>query len=603
VGSPDGKVQFEMLRRGQPRLTYRATFSGRAVIEPSSLGIVIDGVDLTEGAKIENIERYRMKETYPWHGVHSEAVNDCRGAKISLRRVKSKTNYTLEVRAFDDGVAFRFIVPGEGSRVPDEASAFVIPAGSVVWYHDFEGHYEGVHAKKEISEVPPGDWAAPPVTIQLPEGLGYAAITEAGLFNYAGMALQADGNRTFRARLGHVAPVSYPFRLRYAAEIEQRARPAAISGTITTPWRVVMIGRDLNTLVNSDIIPNLAPPPDKSLFPDGCRTEWVKPGRSVWKYLDGGESTLEEMKEFSRLAGELGFEYNLVEGFWQRWSPEELQQLVDTSRKYNVRIWLWKHSRDLRGPEAHRIFFQLCRRHHIAGVKLDFYDHEAKEVVELYETALHEATQFKLMVNFHGANKPTGEARTWPNEMTREGVYGLENRRMEAWARHNTTLPFTRYLAGHADYTPVIFGERRRETSWAHQIATAVVFTSPLLVYGAHPKSLLENPAVEMIKSIPSVWDETAVLPVSKIGEIAAFARRQGDRWFLAMLNGPSARVARISLSFLGRGHWEALLVQDREDDAAAVRIENTTASPDDELVIVMRSGGGFVGRFSPARE
>ena len=142
------------------------------------------------------------------------------------------------------------------------------------------------------------------------------------------------------------------------------------------------------------------------------------------------------------------------------------------------------------------------------------------------------------MVNFHGANKPAGEARTWPHELTREGVYGLEHRRPRRGRAHNTTLPFTRFLAGAADYTPVVFGERRKETSWAHQIATAVVFTSPLLVFGGHPQSLLDNPAVEMIKSLPSVWDETIVLPASEIGELAAFARRHGTTWFVAVLNG-----------------------------------------------------------------
>jgi alpha-glucosidase len=159
-------------------------------------------------------------------------------------------------------------------------------------------------------------------------------------------------------------------------------------------------------------------------------------------------------------------------------------------------------------------------------------------------------------VNFHGANKPAGEARTWPNEMTREGIRGLEYRRTPEWAQHNTTLPFTRMLAGHADYTPMVFGERRKETSWAHQIATAAIFTSPLLVYGAHPKSILENPAVELIKSLPAAWDGTLALPVSAIGEIAAFARRSGKRWFLAILNGPTGRSIQIDLSFLGAGGY-----------------------------------------------
>jgi alpha-glucosidase len=232
-------------------------------------------------------------------------------------------------------------------------------------------------------------------------------------------------------------------------------------------------------------------------------------------------------------------------------------------------------------------------------VKLDFFDHEAKEVIDLYEACLRDAAEFHLMVDFHGANKPAGESRTWPNEMTREAIAGLEGGKREAWATHNTTWPFTRLLAGHADYTPMHFGARRRETSWAHQIASAAVLTSPVLVYAAHPKAILENPASDLIKSLPSVWDETIVLPISEIGERAAFARRNGDRWFLAIVNGPTAGAVRVPVSFLGAGEYRALLVRDREDDPAAVQVEESTLNKDDALTIKLRAGGGFIARFT----
>jgi alpha-glucosidase len=183
--------------------------------------------------------------------------------------------------------------------------------------------------------------------------------------------------------------------------------------------------------------------------------------------------------------------------------------------------------------------------------------------------------------------------------MTREGIYGLEHRRTPAWGPVNTALPFTRMLAGHADYTPVIFGERRKETSWAHQIASAAIFTSPLLIYGAHPKNILANPAVEIIKSIPSVWDETIALPQSEIGELAAFARRSGSTWFLAIMNGATERTVKIRLAFLGRGRYQATLARDWKDEAAAIRIGNASVDRNDSLTIELRAGGGFIGRFS----
>jgi alpha-glucosidase len=603
VASPDGRVQLQLLPRDQARLSYRVTFKQKPVIETSALGIVIDGVDLGQGAEVGKTERYQVKEKYSWRGVHSEAINHCNGAKVSLKHAKSGAAYTLEARVFNDGIAFRYVVPGDGKqRTPDEATGFSLPTGSVVWYHDFEGHYEGMHARKEIAEVKAGEWAAPPLTFKLPNGAGYASITEAALINYAGMGLQADGQRGFKLRLGHEHPPSYPFRLRYAADVERLKRPAAIGGTITTPWRVVMIGADLNALVNCDIVNNVSPPPDQKLFPAGINTDWLKPGRAVWKYLDGGENTLEEVKNFSRLAGQLGFEYQVVEGFWSRWSESQMREAVEYSRQQKVSLLFWKHSRDLRTPEARQKFFKLCNDVGVVGAKIDFFDHEAKEMIDLYQILLKEAAEHKLIVNFHGANKPAGEARTWPNEMTREGIYGLEHRRTPAWSPVNATLPFTRMLAGHADYTAAHFGERRKETSWAHQIASAAIFTSPLLIYGAHPKNILDNPAVEMIKSIPSVWDETIALAASEIGEIAAFTRRKDSTWFLAIMNGPMAKTVTIPLTFLGGGNYQALVVRDQKEDAAAVRVENISVRRKDRMTIELRDGGGFIARFSNQR-
>ena len=254
------------------------------------------------------------------------------------------------------------------------------------------------------------------------------------------------------------------------------------------------------------------------------------------------------IKDFSRLAGELGFEHQVVEGQWRRFSEDQLRDLVAYSKERGVSIWVWVHSRDQHDAGERRKLFARLHGLGIAGIKVDFLDHEAKETIDLYQAILKDAAEQQLMVDFHGANKPTGEPRTWPNEMTREGIRGLEYRRTPAWAEHNTTLPFTRFLAGHADYTPLLFGERRKDTTWAHQIATLVVFTSPVMIYGANPQSVLENPARDLIRTIPSVWDETLVLPPSAVGELAVFARRSGDRWFVGVLNGPNARSLQLSL-------------------------------------------------------
>jgi alpha-glucosidase len=164
-------------------------------------------------------------------------------------------------------------------------------------------------------------------------------------------------------------------------------------------------------------------------------------------------------------------------------------------------------------------------------------------------------------------------------------------------ATHDVTLPFTRLLAGHADYTPLHFGERRRNTTAAHQAASAAILGAPLLTYAAHPANILAHPCCAVIKSIPSTWDETIVLPPSEIGVVAVLARRSGNTWFLAVMNGTTARNVTVPLSFLGEGEYHALLVRDGKDHAA-VRTENTTVKRGDSLIIDLREGGGFIARF-----
>jgi alpha-glucosidase len=235
----------------------------------------------------------------------------------------------------------------------------------------------------------------------------------------------------------------------------------------------------------------------------------------------------------------------------------------------------------------------------VAGAKIDFFDHEAKETVDVYEAILRKAAEYHESLIFHGANKPTGLARTWPNEMVREAVRGMESSRMPERSRHQATLPFTRLLAGPADYTSMVFNQRRGDTTWANQIASMAVFASPLLTIAANPQTILTNPAVDVIKTIPAVWDETVVLPQSEIGELAVFARRRGDTWFLAAMCGTQGRTIQVPLSFLGDGAYQATLVRDSGADSSAVQMENTTSRRGDVLTINLRNGGGFLGRFT----
>ena len=609
--SPDGNI---VVRVSSGKLSCEVLYKGVVVVSDSRMGITIDNVDAGEKAIIAAEERYEGKSVDRWVGIHDTIVNHYNGLKITLKHPVFKSFY-LDLRAFDDGVAFSFTVPGTGKRtVQGESTCFKLAEGSTVWYHDFHMHYEGEHVKKDISDVKAGEWMAPPITVKLKDDLGYLSFNEAVIRNYSGMGFQADGKCGMQIRLAHEQPASYPFVLRYGEEEAKRlSQPPVIEGDIVTPWRTVAIVPNLNALVNTDILFNLSPEPDKKYFPEGRFADWLKPGRAVWGYLTEVPRTLEGMKLLSKHASEMGFEYQVVEGHWARWTVEQQKELIDYSRKLGVKVLLWKHSKDLWDPVKRLEFFDHIKSIGAAGAKIDFFDHEAKEIEDLYLSCLELAAERQLVLDFHGASKPAGESKTWPNELTREAIRGLESR--GPWAQHNVTLPFTRMVAGPADYTPMHFGDRKTETTDAHQIASAIILSAPLLIYAGDPADMLKHEAVKVIRQIPSTWDETVVLEPSAIGEVAVFARRKGDQWFLAVMNGPDARTVTINLSFLGKDQYETTLVRDKVPAETLVSFNQkrlsfgsksgvlvNTVPPsqfNDKLIVDLLPAGGFVAVFN----
>jgi alpha-glucosidase len=208
-----------------------------------------------------------------------------------------------------------------------------------------------------------------------------------------------------------------------------------------------------------------------------------------------------------------------------------------------------------------------------------------------------------LMVDFHGANKPSGMQRTWPNVITREGVRGHEYQitryHRVPEADHDVILPFTRYLAGPGDYTPTVFTKSElMGNTWTHELAQAVVFTSPFLCYGGHPQSYLENPAHDVLTAIFAVWDETRILAGSEPGKVIAEARRSGKQWFVAVINGGEAITLDIPLDFLGSGSWKATQLHDTKDKPDAWNRQDTEATRNDHIRLEIAARGGFIGWF-----
>ncbi|MBN1344087.1 MAG: glycoside hydrolase family 97 catalytic domain-containing protein [Phycisphaerae bacterium] len=588
VTSPGGVVQATVSVDNAGQLAYRVQRGGAVVVEDSRLGVTVDGVKLGDGVTVGAPKMTAVNEEYPWRGVHAKAVNHCNVMALPVAHKASGTEYTLEVRAYDDGVAYRYVIPGQGSRtVSGEASSWTLPAGSRVWYHTNTKNYEGIHLSRLAETFKPATHIAPPMVAQLPGKGGYVAITESALYDYSGMTLLALGERVFQADF-------------------EDDKSWTLSGTITTPWRIAMLSGDLNGLVNSDIIHNCSPPPPAAL----AGAKWIRPGRALWSWWSEGTGNWPLHKAYADAAAKLGFEYILIDEGWEGWKDGSkdkwalVKEVVDHAKTRNVDVWVWKRWNQVADANVRDDFFKNVKAAGVVGVKVDFMDSESKERIDFYTACLRDAARHRLMINFHGANKPTGEARTWPNEMTREGVRGLEyNKWLSLPAKHNATLPLTRFLAGHGDYTPGTFDPKKMKgTSWAHQLATTIVFTSPVVHWADNPKNYLSNPAVDVIKTIPPVWDETLVLGASELGKIAAFARRTGTTWFIGVLNGGGELVVKIPLTFLGDGKYQAVLLADDAAQPDAFARSEKAVTSSETLTVQMRKGGGFVARFTKTR-
>lgn len=589
--SPGGAVAVK-LDWQDGALGYAVSFGGQPLLGWARLGLTVDGTDLGRGAVLAGpAELSAGNETFLCRGV-SSSVNACyRQAVFPLRTASRGALFRLEVRAYDEGMAWRWVVPGDGVReIGGEPSGFRLPADSEVWSTLPEASYEGEYRKATVAELQPNQQMMPPVVFRCGNGTAYGAVTEACLSNYCGMRLRHIGQ-------GVLSPEFHD------------AKKFRIAGEIRTPWRVVMLGRDLNALVNNPILPSLSPKPD----PDLAAAPWIRPSRLGWSWMAGGGAAgvnLENMKRYVQACADLGFEGNLVDEGWNHWGGsdakawEMVRELVAYGNARGVKTWLWKSCPDRRGipglydAKNREEFFRRCEELGVAGVKLDFLNSEAPAQVDFMENTLKEAAHHHLMVIFHGCNKPTGMEYTWPHEMSREGIRGQE---YGVDASLDQRHPFGRLLSGHADYSPFWCNPTDRVRSAgtrAHNLATLITYSSAVMLPCEHPEKIRDMPEAEFFKSVPLVWDETRVLGMSEFGRCAVFARRRGGSWFVGISNDKDPASSRLPLTFLGPGAWLAEIHADTPADRNRSDLVAKRVTAADVLDLSMLSYGGWCARF-----
>lgn len=503
-----------------------------------------------------------------------------------------KSPVILEVALLNNAVAYRYTsTSGKGLKVTKEHSSFKIPAGSKVYFFERNNawklkSYAGTWEHCTIENFPSISGANPvqgtPLVFQLPDAK-YAVATEVNLQNYSGLRWDA----------------ATPFWIR--AEFTEGEEGFMLTTPLCTPWRVMFVADNLNELVNQTVVRQLSPTPDKELFAD---TNYIVSGKSVWRWFSRGTGNPDEERQFIDYAHQLGFKYSIIDEGYSRWEGDYWQQLRELAAyavDKNVSIILWNHSNTISDPTDSYILMRnwldKVKQAGMAGVKVDFMNSEAKSLIDFDIQLLKECAKRKLLVNFHGCQQPAGEAYTYPNEITREGIRGLELNKMSEGpipSYHNVLLPFTRLVVGHGDYTPLSF-VNPGNTTFAHQLATLVAFNSSMQVIAEDPYVLLHEPSVtpalDFIKAVPTVWDATIVLPETEMGKTAVVARRSGDDWFVYAMNGTNDVIdINIDVSSIVPGYLQfeaSLFVDDMQAEKVKIVMEKHRQTPLIQMPVV----------------
>lgn len=587
VKSPNNNIISTFATDNTGHLSYSVTFKGKTVILPSPIGIVVDSVDLGKNAKTGKVKTQKINESYTTRGVHTNAINSCNVVFIPITAGSQKTSWTLEVRAFNDAIAYRYNVPGDATRkINGEVSAWSLSSGSTMWYQSNNArNYEAVFKVANPDTIRKPIKIMTTATFKLADNQGYAKITEANLINYSDMGLEVSNGASFKS-LFHNSPKGWQS-----------------VGAIESPWRVVILVNNLTELVNTDALQNLCPSPSKEL----ANASWIKPGRSTWHWMVTGSPKLEEQNKWIDWTKKLDFEYYIIDDGWIRWKKEGLDQwgcmkeVTAYAKTQGVKIWAWTHSKELFTPEQRTDYFTKAKALGIVGLKIDFMKDADPVWVKWYDDCLRDASKYELMVDFHGAVKPTGRERTWPNELTREAIRGREQGKLSAF--HDISLIFTRFVQGHGDYTPTDFRpEKLRGSTWSHELAMAVTFTSPLFCFSGRPEDYIASDAFDFLKTLPATWDETIVLPGSEIGEMAAIVRRKGNEWYIGVLNNNKVDKFNINLGFLGKGSYTMEKFEDVADKNDAWNHSKSKVTANNTLSLNLSKDGGSVMRFSPIK-
>jgi alpha-glucosidase len=623
ISSPDNKIILTVNIDGD--IKWSVSREGREIINNTKIAMILEnGKILGENEKVRKAAISQLDDIIKpvVANKRSEIRDNCNILTISF-----SSGFNIQFRAYNDGVAYRFETALKDEIiVKNEVSDLVFPSGTISWYpleSGFMSHNERFFIYSSVDTIEKKHLASLPTLFQV--NSVDVLLTESDIEDYPGMWLIGGGSGKISGTWS-----KYPDTEKLIGELNLEITTtkdyiAKTKGTRTFPWRVYVIAPTDVKLLESDLVYKLAPP---NKIVD---TRWIRPGHVAWDWWNDNNIygvdfragiNNDTYKYYIDFASKNKIEYILLDAGWydslnilKSIPAINVPQLCRYAENKNVGVILWVAWKTFwdKMDEATALY----EKWGVRGVKVDFMQRDDQKVVNFYQEAAKKTADHHLIIDFHGAFKPDGLGRTWPNALTREGVKGLEN---DKWSKdvtpeHDATIPFTRMIAGPMDYTPGAmvnmdkanfspkYSRPESQGTRAHQVALYVLYESPLQMLADSPSNYMkEQETTDFIVNIPVVWDDIIGLD-GKIGEYLLLARRSGKEWFVGAITNWTSRDMDLDLSFLPAGEYKMEIFQDginADRFAEDYKHLKTTANAGDKMKIHLAPGGGWAARISP---
>ncbi len=632
VSSPDKKITVTVYYKN--KITYTVKYNDQLILLPSAIDLAVEGYkNLSADTKVKSKKLNAVNETITSPVPEKRKLIPDEYNQLTIQFAQP---YGLIFRVYNDGVAYRIVTRFKDAVIiNNEEAIFTFNAGKKILLplvslrtdvDNFHTSFEELYQLKNIDSLSSTSFAYSPVLVGTGDEIKIA-ITESDLEDYPGMFLAGTGTNSIK---GLFAP--YPLQTKLSVggdfsqeQVIQRASYIAkTKGSRNLPWRVLMIAAADKDLPGNDIVYRLASP---SKIPDAS---WINPGKGTDEWIIGinlfnvpfkaGVNTA-TYKYYIAFAKQFGFQRIMMDAGWSDYknlfhiNPDiNMDTLVAYAKSKGIKISMWTLCSTL-DKQLDSALDQF-NKWGVDFIMTDFMDRDDQLMVNFYERIAKACANHKMMIMFHGAYAPKGFNRTWPNNITREGVLGSE---YNIWSdkptpEHDVTLPFTRMLAGPFDYEPGILDNATKEQfkpinkkvmsqgTRCHQLAMFVVYESPIQIFSGNPSQGLMEPAfMKLLGGIPTTWDETKVLD-AKVSDYIITARKKGTDWYIGGMTDWTARGFNLPLDFLDDGMYEATFCTDginADNYPSDYIIKQFLVDKFGNLPVKMAQGGGFVLKLS----